>query len=164
MDPKTKLGKWLVKHAGDLRKVIAAYIVAVSLGSTIFYFIELRERGYTIWQALYWGQVTGTTTGYGDIHPVSGWGMLLSVVYLFVVSMFLLAVLIANLVSKLMPNPHLFEDGEQEEMKARLRKVEANQEEIKATQIWTSEVLRHIATAVSADIPAQPVNTKLQDQ
>lgn len=144
-----RLGEWFKMAAGHLRLVILGYVMAVVLGSGIFYFIELRGRGFSFLQALYWGQVTGTTTGYGDISPVSDWGMVLSIIYLGGVSMFLLAVLVANLITKLLPDPHLFEDKEQKEVIERLRRAEER-------QIWISEALTQIAVRLNVPLPDEP--------
>ncbi|KAH3817278.1 hypothetical protein DPMN_118811 [Dreissena polymorpha] len=53
-------------------------LIAVSVSSSLIYFIEPRERIAAISDGAYWAVITLTTVGYGDITPVTGPGRLLA--------------------------------------------------------------------------------------
>ncbi|TDX29861.1 voltage-gated potassium channel [Modicisalibacter xianhensis] len=59
---------------------LCTVMMIVIIFSSVVYLIEPREAGFTsIPKAVYWGIVTLTTVGYGDISPVTPLGQFISV-------------------------------------------------------------------------------------
>lgn len=65
---------------------------------------------------LYWAVTTATTTGYGDISPVTYPGRIVGM-WLMVTSLALFAVATAQIATALIQDPHIFSHEEQEELK-----------------------------------------------
>lgn len=77
-------GKLLVDALKRSRGQIILFLFSVAMLVTIFssvlYLIEPAEAGFTsIPKAIYWGIVTLTTVGYGDITPVTPLGQFISI-------------------------------------------------------------------------------------
>ncbi len=65
----------------DLQIYFIALFCAVTIWSTLVYYAEHQEPNTlftSIPQAMWWGIATLTTTGYGDIAPVTFWGRLMA--------------------------------------------------------------------------------------
>ncbi|MBL4834403.1 MAG: ion transporter [Pseudomonas sp.] len=77
-------GKLLVdalkRSRGQITLFLFAVMMLVTIFSSILYLIEPAEAGFTsIPKAIYWGIVTLTTVGYGDIAPVTPLGQFISI-------------------------------------------------------------------------------------
>ncbi len=65
---------------GQIILFLFSVFMVVTIFSTLLYMIEPPEAGFTsIPKSIYWGIVTLTTVGYGDITPVTPLGQFLSV-------------------------------------------------------------------------------------
>lgn len=78
-------GKLLVdalkRSRGQIMLFLFSVAMLVTIFSTLLYLIEPAEAGFTsIPKAIYWGIVTLTTVGYGDITPVTPLGQFISIV------------------------------------------------------------------------------------
>lgn len=69
----------LLRSRHQILLFLFAVLMLVTIFSSLLYLIEPAEAGFTsIPTAIYWGVVTLTTVGYGDITPVTPWGQFLS--------------------------------------------------------------------------------------
>jgi hypothetical protein len=89
--------------------------------------VDIAEKWPTT-DALWFGLVTITTTGYGDLTPHSVAGRLFAVA-LMIVSWVLNLVLAAQVAAKLIVNSDAWTHREQEEVKTLLREIRAKQEQ-----------------------------------
>lgn len=77
-------GKLLVdalkRSRGQIMLFLFAVMMLVTIFASILYLVEPAEAGFTsIPKAIYWGIVTLTTVGYGDITPVTPIGQFISI-------------------------------------------------------------------------------------
>ncbi|GGD07797.1 ion transporter [Halopseudomonas salina] len=77
-------GKLLVdalkRSRGQIILFLFAVMMLVTIFSSLLFLIEPAEAGFTsIPKAIYWGIVTLTTVGYGDIAPVTPLGQFISI-------------------------------------------------------------------------------------
>lgn len=70
----------LKRSRGQILLFLFAVLLLTTIFSSLLYLIEPREAGFTsIPKAIYWGIVTLTTVGYGDIAPVTPLGQFISI-------------------------------------------------------------------------------------
>ncbi|SHK27571.1 voltage-gated potassium channel [Marinobacter antarcticus] len=70
----------LIRSRDQILLFLFAVLMVVTIFSSLLYLIEPAEAGFTsIPKSIYWGIVTLTTVGYGDISPVTPWGQFISV-------------------------------------------------------------------------------------
>lgn len=70
----------LKRSRGQIMLFLFTILMLVTIFSTFLYLIEPHEAGFTsIPTSIYWGIVTLTTVGYGDISPVTPLGQFISV-------------------------------------------------------------------------------------
>lgn len=71
----------LKRSRGQILLFLFTILMLVTIFSSLLYLIEPHEAGFTsIPTSIYWGIVTLTTVGYGDIAPVTPLGQFISVV------------------------------------------------------------------------------------
>lgn len=69
----------LLRSRHQILLFLFAVLMLVTIFSSLLYLIEPAEAGFTsIPISIYWGVVTLTTVGYGDITPVTPWGQFIS--------------------------------------------------------------------------------------
>lgn len=69
----------LLRSRHQILLFLFTVLMLVTIFSSLLYLIEPAEAGFTsIPKAIYWGVVTLTTVGYGDITPITAWGQFLS--------------------------------------------------------------------------------------
>jgi voltage-gated potassium channel len=76
-----RLRRVLVLESGPLLSVLAIFLVVLFLGSVAEYFLEREAQPTTFGSvpaALWWAVVTLTTTGYGDVVPVTPLGRIVA--------------------------------------------------------------------------------------
>jgi voltage-gated potassium channel len=75
----------LKRSRGQIFLFLFTVLMLVTIFSSILYLIEPAEAGFTsIPKAIYWGVVTLTTVGYGDITPVTPLGQFISIMVMLV--------------------------------------------------------------------------------
>ncbi|MDO3720658.1 ion transporter [Marinobacter sp. chi1] len=69
----------LIRSRHQILLFLFAVLIVVTIFSSLLYLIEPAEAGFTsIPTSIYWGIVTLTTVGYGDIAPVTALGQFIS--------------------------------------------------------------------------------------
>lgn len=106
--------------ANRLWLVLTLYALSLCAGAVCFAAFENRS----LWDGLWWAAVTALTIGYGDLAPASVPGramaLLLGHFWIFLI----IPMIVANIVVNLIENKDLFSEAEQQEMLARLRRIE----------------------------------------
>lgn len=75
----------LLRSRDQILLFLFTVLILVTIFSSLLYLIEPVEAGFSsIPKAIYWGVVTLTTVGYGDITPVTPWGQFLSMMIMLV--------------------------------------------------------------------------------
>nr|WP_255351301.1 ion channel [Caloranaerobacter sp. TR13] len=68
-------------RATKVYKAILLVIFFIVISSVLFYLIENNKNPNinSLWDALWWGFVTSTTVGYGDIYPTTQFGRIIAI-------------------------------------------------------------------------------------
>jgi voltage-gated potassium channel Kch len=110
------LKRGIIMATNSFVELAVLYLCAILVCALAFAVAEDREFGDALW----WAFVTSTTTGYGDISPVTFWGRAVGV-FLMHFSIFLLApLIIAKVAAELISNRDAFTHEEQEALKQEL--------------------------------------------
>lgn len=104
----------------SIPEVLAVYATTYAVCVTI---VRATED-WSVADALWFGLVTVTTTGYGDLSPHSVWGRVTAAA-LMVISWVLNILLGAQVAAKLIVNSDAWTNDEQEEVKRLLREIRA---------------------------------------
>jgi len=87
-------GRVLTKKKAELLTAVFAIFILLVISSSMLYFVEHEaqpDKFKNIPEAMWWGVVTLTTVGYGDIYPITGLGKLLgSIISLMGIGLFAL--------------------------------------------------------------------------
>ncbi|HET8790268.1 MAG TPA: potassium channel family protein, partial [Modicisalibacter sp.] len=71
----------LLRSRHQILLFLFTVLILVTIFSSVVYLIEPRSAGFTsIPKAIYWGIVTLTTVGYGDITPITPLGQFISII------------------------------------------------------------------------------------
>lgn len=108
----------LQRFIDSIPEVLLVYAVTYAVCTTA---VGLAEA-WSIWDSLWYGLVTVTTTGYGDLSPHSVQGRVFAAI-LMIVSWVLNILLGAQVAAKLIVNSDAWTNAEQEEVKQLLREI-----------------------------------------
>jgi voltage-gated potassium channel Kch len=89
-------------------------MVLVHLSASVLYSVF---EGASFGDGLWWATVTGTTTGYGDLYPVTNAGRLMAAIYMFAM-LILSSFVIGHIASAVIEDKNLFSHNEQERLEA----------------------------------------------
>lgn len=67
--------RYFIRYALHIREVLVGLLLLIILGGVVIARIEKIDMG----EAIYFAFITGLSIGYGDIHPTTGWGQVVSV-------------------------------------------------------------------------------------
>jgi voltage-gated potassium channel len=104
----------------SIPEVLGLYATTLAVCTTV---VGVAEK-WSVPDALWFGLVTVTTTGYGDLSPHSVWGRVFAAA-LMVISWVLNILLGAQVAAKLIVNSDAWTNNEQEEVKQLLREIRA---------------------------------------
>ena len=135
----------LVWLANSPRTLILAYLILIVVCGVIYSHVE---RDVTLGDAVWWGVVTASTVGYGDISPETWQGRAVAGLLISIMVLVVIPLITAHFASKLIVDQDAFRHEEQEELKNNLRRVRTLLEELAEREGITS--------ADSAAPPAAP--------
>lgn len=115
---KDRITKGMMRVANSPKLLVACIITNVIVCGEIFAALEHHGPITSVW----WGVVSGSTTGYGDYAPKTTLGRLVGM-WLISTSILLVAVGTAQLSSKLIVDRNVFTNEEQEELKHNIQVI-----------------------------------------
>lgn len=128
--------KKIIEATDTLKELFSYYIGMILICSLAFSFAENKSLLDSIW----WAFVTASTTGYGDIYPITTTGRLIAIFLMHCVYFFILPLILGRMLNTLIQNKNEFSDSEQEDMKAQLDRIEEKLNNINRNnqpKLWT---------------------------
>ena len=120
--PRKRVVDYIIASTNSVGELLLLYLLVVVVSGLGFAYFEHR----TIPEALWWAVVTTTTTGYGDLTPVSWAGRLIAAFVMLGSILFVLPLLIGHIAAKLIENRDAFTHDEQEALKAEIAALRAD--------------------------------------
>ena len=117
----------LVWLANSPRTLILAYLILIVVCGVIYSHVE---RDVTLGDAVWWGVVTASTVGYGDISPETWQGRAVAGLLISIMVLVVIPLITAHFASKLIVDQDAFRHEEQEEIKQNLRAIRASLERL----------------------------------
>jgi voltage-gated potassium channel len=111
--PRKRFIDYIIASTNSIGELMLMYLGLVVVSGLLFAWLEHR----TVIDSLWWAVVTTTTTGYGDITPVTWAGRLLGAVVMLGSILFVLPLLIGYIATMLIQNRDAFTHEEQELLK-----------------------------------------------
>ena len=102
--------------------VLLLLVVTYMLAGLLYALFEHTTFGDGLW----WAAVTGTTTGYGDLFPVTFPGRVMAIIYMFTM-LVLNLFLVAHITSAVIEDKNRFSHVEQEQLEGLLLLMAKNQ-------------------------------------
>lgn len=119
--PRRGIMNQLIRATNSIRELLLLYAAMTVLAAAGFAYFEDKP----FQDALWWAVVTTTTTGYGDIFPVTPAGRVIAGATMLVSILFVLPLLIGYIATSMIQNRDSFAHEEQEQMKAELAAIRA---------------------------------------
>lgn len=113
--------KTVGKFTDTLKELLLIYGLLL-LGSAALYAISESK---TFADSLWWAVVTATTTGYGDMYPITLGGRLVATLLMHLSPMVIVPLLIVRFTQLIIENKDEFNHEEQEAMKTELKEIRA---------------------------------------
>jgi voltage-gated potassium channel len=108
-DPSVKL---LIRATNSIVELLLIYVLLLAVCAAAYGMLEHKSVGDALW----WAVVTATTTGYGDMFPVTTGGRIVAVVLMHVTLLFILPLLIGRVIGVMIEDQHQFTDEEQRQL------------------------------------------------
>lgn len=113
----------VVRFANSPKHLTLSSISFITLMAVIYGAFEDKPFLDSLW----WALITASTVGYGDTYPATAGGRFVASVLVLSTVLFLVPMITASIVSRLIVNKDVFTDAEQEEVKRLLREIRAHQ-------------------------------------
>jgi voltage-gated potassium channel len=126
LTPLRVIYRGLVWLANSPSTLILSYLMLIATCSVLYSFFEEVSFGDALW----WGVVTASTVGYGDISPETWQGRLMAALLISIMVLVVVPLITAHFASKLIVDRDVFQHEEQEELKNNLRRVRLLLEEL----------------------------------
>ncbi|HEY0647128.1 potassium channel family protein [Phenylobacterium sp.] len=126
--PRKRVVDYIIMATNSIRELLLLYIVMIVLAAWGFAYFEQKPFGDSLW----WAIVTTTTTGYGDMFPVTVPGRLIASFVMLAAILFVLPLLIGYIATTLIQNRDAYTHEEQERMMAELAAVRAELAQLSA--------------------------------
>ena len=128
--PRRRVVDHIIRSTNSVGELLALYLGMVVLSGLAFAYFEHK----TIPDALWWAVVTTTTTGYGDLTPVSWAGRMIAAFVMLISILFVLPLLIGHIATALIENRDAFTHDEQEALKAEIAALRADLAKLAASR------------------------------
>ncbi len=125
--PFRQIYRGLVWLANSPRTLILSYLLLILVCAALY---RHFEHNVSIGDALWWGVVTASTVGYGDISPKTTEARLMAALLISIMVLIVVPLITAHFASKLIVDTDAFRHEEQEELKNNLRVVRRLLEEL----------------------------------
>ena len=106
--------KLLIRATNSIRELLLLYAAILGVCAAAYGVLEHKSFGDALW----WAVVTATTTGYGDMFPVTPGGRVVAVVLMHLTLLFILPLLIGRVIGAMIEDSHRFTDEEQRQLLA----------------------------------------------
>ena len=112
----------LARSATDtIVELLAIYLAVILAASALFSVFE----GASFWDSVWWSVTTATTTGYGDISPKTVGGRIVAMALMHLAVFIIIPLVVARIITNFIENRDAFTHHEQEELMARIARIEA---------------------------------------
>ena len=117
--------KLLIRATNSIRELLLLYAAILGVCAAAYGVLEHKSFGDALW----WAVVTATTTGYGDMFPVTPGGRVVAVVLMHLTLLFILPLLIGRVIGTMIEDQHRFTDEEQRQLLADIAFIKARHED-----------------------------------
>lgn len=107
------------RYFDSLKETLFYYGVILVLACIAFAYIENRS----IFDALWWFSATASTTGYGDIYPLTAAGRIVTIFVMHIVPLFIVPLITAHIAMKMIVDNDTFSHEEQEDLKRQVKEL-----------------------------------------
>jgi voltage-gated potassium channel len=116
-----KLYRAMAAATNTFAELVLIYAALILIASLLFSAFE----GVNFADSAWWAIVTATTTGYGDISPKTVGGRVVAFVLMHLAVFLIIPLIVGRIITNFIENRDAFTHHEQEEMLARLARIEA---------------------------------------
>lgn len=109
----------LQRIVNEVKYLLLAFLLLITGCGMLYDHFE----GKQFWDSLWWASVTATTVGYGDFYPKTTGGRVAGMMLMFGMVMFVLPILTALIVTRLIENHDLFSDDEQRRLMTQVEEI-----------------------------------------
>ena len=120
--PRKRIVDYIIARTNSVGELLALYLGVILTAAVAFAYFEHKSIGDALW----WAVVTTTTTGYGDLSPVTLAGRVIAAAVMLLSILLVLPLLIGHIATTLIENRDIFSHDEQEALKAEIAALRAD--------------------------------------